>query len=109
PRTLAPGVPVKVTVTLRNDGWDVWDPERVPENQRYRVTYQFQTENGAVTERGRQAAFIDHKVSTGEMITLDALIEPPDDANGVYDLILRFEQENVRISPIFERIRVVIQ
>lgn len=109
PRTLAPGAPVKVTVTLRNDGWDVWDPDSVPENQRYRVTYQFQNENSAVAERGRQAAFIDHVVPTGGMITIDGLIEPPEDANGVYDLILRFEQENVRVSPILERIRVVIK
>ncbi len=109
PRTLSPGAPVQATFTLRNDGWDVWDPERVPANQRYRITYQFQQVNGAAVERGRQAAFIDHVVRTGEMITVDGLIEPPEDAYGVYDLVLRFEQENVRVSPIFERIRVVIQ
>lgn len=109
PRTLSPGVPVKVSFTLRNDGWDVWDPQRVPENQRYRITYQFQTENGDAAERGRQAAFIDHVVPTGEMITVDGLIEPPEDARGVYDLLLRFEQENVRVSPIYDRIRVVVQ
>lgn len=109
PRSLAPGEPVAVQMTLRNDGWDVWDPERVPENQRYRITYQFQKQAAQSTERGRQAAFIDQIVRPGEFITLDGMIEPPEDASGVYDLILRFEQENVRISPIQRRIPVVIE
>ncbi|MBI1389480.1 MAG: hypothetical protein GC154_13640 [bacterium] len=108
PRELLPGRVYTRTLTLRNDGWDIWDPSKTPPNKRYRVTYEFVRVGTEATERGRHASFIDAVVRPSEMITLDIAIETPEDADGLYDLIFRFEQENVRTSPIEYSIQVVI-
>ncbi len=115
PREIQPGVSYNATITLRNDGWDTWNEKGTGPNQRYRITYSWQLEGGSQTEMGKNATYIDRPVLPGERITLPLLIETPDSFNEpnrqgvIYNLILHFEQENVRRSAIEKSIQVVVQ
>ncbi|MDX9753391.1 MAG: GxGYxYP family putative glycoside hydrolase [bacterium] len=108
PHEFKPGEKVTASLTVRNDGWDTWNaPENEPQ-RRYRLTYQWLYEGETEPEWGRHAAYLPGPVAPGEVTTADILLEAPA-REGLYELFLLFEQENVRISNLKERFRVIVQ
>jgi hypothetical protein len=96
-----------VSVTLRNDGWDIWNEEGIAPERRYRLTYTWLYEGREEPIIGRQAAYVQGPVKPGETVVLDVLLESPEES-GLYVLSLHFEQENVRQSNLKEEMRVVV-
>ncbi|MGI6455688.1 MAG: GxGYxYP domain-containing protein [bacterium] len=113
PREMNLGDPYTAQITLRNDGWDIWNPEGTTGGQRCRLVYNWIYEGDPVEIPGKIAAYIDQTVPPGERITLNTQIEAPTELQtrnrtGLFTLILRFEQEGGRRSAIEERIRLVL-
>ena len=108
PLEMQPNGSYTAQVTLRNDGWDTWNDKNTLSERRYRLTYRWVYAGEEKSILGQQAAYVHGPVSPGEETTVEVLIQAPD-RSGMFQLILTFEQENIRTSPLQEEIRVVIR
>ena len=108
PVEMKAGDKIQTKITIRNDGWDIWNGPELPLNKRYRLTYSWLYEGGDKPIIGRQAAYIQGPVHPGKTTDLDVLLECPQQT-GLYTLSLQFEQENVRATSLKEQMRVVVQ
>ncbi len=98
----------QTTVTLRNDGWDIWNPPEVRRDQRYRIIYHWMMEGEEYDTPGVNAGYVEETVMPGAETEVNLLIRAPDQP-GLYKLLLNFEQENVEESPIVYETQVTVQ
>ncbi len=113
PTEVKNGDNISVEVTLRNDGWDTWNPPGTPTNRRYRLTYSWIEEGGTTAYTKPEAAYFMEPVRPGETTILPFMLKVPaykdDRSPPLFRLILNFEQENVRASFLQEEIQVVVK
>jgi hypothetical protein len=94
-------------ITLRNDGWDIWNPLEIPPNQRYRLKYHWEYVDDGSMISGKHDAYVNGPVLPGEQTSLKILIEAPE-KTGLYDLTLHFEKAGYRGSALEEKVKVVV-
>jgi len=108
PVEMRPGETLPATVTLRNDGWDIWNGPQLPVDRRYRLTYRWIYEGETTAIMGRHPAYIEGPVPPGQQTRAAILIVAPA-RTGLYRLVLQFEQENVRASYLEEEVRILVK
>ena len=108
PISMKRGQNYRAQVSLRNDGWDTWNSPGTPEYQRYRLSYQWLFQGATEPTQGYHAAYIMGPVAPGETTTVEGLFTAPSEL-ALYNLLLHFEQENVKKSPIEERVQILIE
>lgn len=109
PNEMPPGVTYNARLTLRNDGWDVWNPPNLPSDRRYRLTYRWrQFADPSQVTLGLHDAFIERPTPPGDEVDITLAIQTPDDFDGLYSLELVFGLQNVRDSPLIKRMNMVI-
>jgi hypothetical protein len=97
----------QTTVTLRNDGWDIWNQANTNPNQRYRLTYKWFEESAEVSAIGTHDAYVNGPVLPNDQTTLVLNIQSPA-KSGLYRLVLIFGQENVRESYLDKELLIFI-
>ena len=97
----------QTTVTLRNDGWDIWNQANINPNQRYRLTYKWFEESEEVSAIGTHDAYVNGPVLPNDQTTLVLNIQSPA-KSGLYRLVLIFGQENVRESYLDKELLIFI-
>ncbi len=94
-------------VTLRNDGWDIWNPIGTAPEQRHRLTYRWEFVDDGSMIPGKHSAYVNGPILPGERATMKILIEAPA-REGLFDLVLTFEKEGFRESLLEKRVKVYV-
>lgn len=108
-REMQAGLEYSPRITLRNDGWDTWNPQDIPSENRHRLVYRWYDANGnPVDEFYRHAAYVDRQVLPGDTLTLSLFLEMPEEFDALYEIEFLFEQQNRKQSPITYRFPVAV-
>ncbi len=107
PMEMEQGKTYQTTVTLRNDGWDIWNPANINPNQRYRLTYKWFEESQEISTIGTHDAYVNGPVLPNDQTTLVLNIQSPE-KSGLYRLVLIYGQENVRESYLDKELLIFI-